>query len=429
MENEEKLKINIYPSELEILKDNNEKFVIKISENFTNDSKAENIYNNLIAQNANVQPILEKYKDKIIEALNKLISASTIYPNKEYHLEKTFQCHDMPLSKIYFNHKGNYFLTCSYDGDAILWDRKSGSMKYKIKNHANTINSAIFTHDDNLLLTGSFDNLAMLFNTENGIRIKTFEGHDGEIVEVNFNRDENLFCSASMDLSSKIFDIEMGKSIMSLEGHEDVVLKASFNNDSKMVLTGSYDKTCKLFDVKNGDILFDFKEHTKEISNCFFNPADNNIIITNSLDGLCKIYDIRNGGNSIQTFDNHSNSEILCSEISSNGQYLVTGGGDNMINLYDVKKMELIKSFEGHEKEIYSLHFNHGKEVKRIISGDGKGQCRIWDISNGECLQILESAEDTEIISCIFNENNSDILIADVDNIVKLYTNEIPVNY
>ena len=109
MENEEKLKINIYPSELEILKDNNEKFVIKISENFTNDSKAENIYNNLIAQNANVQPILEKYKDKIIEALNKLISASTIYPNKEYHLEKTFQCHDMPLSKIYFNHKGIIF--------------------------------------------------------------------------------------------------------------------------------------------------------------------------------------------------------------------------------------------------------------------------------------------------------------------------------
>ena len=428
MENEEKLKINIYPSELEILKDN-KKTVLKIAETFTNDSKAEKIYENLVAQNAPAQTILENNKSNIILALNKLISASTINPNKEYHLEKTFQCHDLPIAKIYFNHEGNYFLTCSYDGDAILWDRKTGLTKYKIKNHANTINSAIFTHDDKLLLTGSFDNLCMLFDADNGIRIKTFEGHEGEIVEVNFDKEEKIFCTASMDLTSKIFDIETGKSTMTLEGHSDVVFKASFNNDSKMVLTGSYDKTCKIYDVQNGGVLFDFKEHNKEISNCFFNPKDNNIIISSSLDGLTKIYDIRIGENSLKTFDDHSKKEILCSDISSNGKYLITGGADNLINLYDIEKMEIIHSLEGHEKDINSLHFNYGKETKKILSGDSLGQCRLWNVNNGECTQIIDSSEETEIISCIFNENNSDILTADVDNIVKLYTNEIPVNY
>ena len=98
---------------------------------------------------------------------------STINPQKEYHLEKTFQCHDL----VYFNYKGNYFLTCSYDGDAYLWNRKTGEVKYKIKNHANTINSVVFTKDDKNILTGSFDTLAMLFDADNGIRIKTFEGH------------------------------------------------------------------------------------------------------------------------------------------------------------------------------------------------------------------------------------------------------------
>ena len=428
MENEEKLKIHIYPSELEIQKDN-EKIILKITENFTNDSNPEKIYENLLAQNAKVQNILENYKSQMISSLNKLISASTIYPNTEYHLEKTFQCHDLPISKIYFNHKGNYFLTCSYDGDAILWDRKTGLTKYKIKNHSNTINSASFTHDDKLLLTGSFDELCMLFDAENGLRIKTFEGHEGEIVEVNFDKEEKIFCTASMDLTSKIFDIETAKNLITLEGHNDVVFKASFNNNSNMILTGSYDKTCKIYDVKNGDILFNFKEHNKEISNCFFNPKDNNIIITNSLDGLSKIYDLRNGENSLKTFDDHSKKEILSSDISSNGKYLITGGGDNLINLYDIEKMERIKSFEGHEKEINSLHFNYGNEITKILSGDSFGQCRLWNINNGECTQIIESSEETEIISCIFNENNTDILTADVDNIVKLFTNEIPVNY
>ena len=91
--------------------------------------------------------------------------------------------------------------------------------------------------------------------------------------------------------------------------------------------------------------------------------------------------------------------------------------------------MEIIHSLEGHEKDINSLHFNYGKETKKILSGDSLGQCRLWNVNNGECTQIIDSSEETEIISCIFNENNSDILTADVDNIVKLYTNEIPVNY
>jgi dynein assembly factor with WDR repeat domains 1 len=429
MENEEKLKIKIFPPELEIEKGNNEKIVIKIHENFSNESKSDKIFENLLAQNANLQEILEKYKNEIISSLNKLISASTINPNKEYHLEKTFQCHDLPLSKIYFNHKGNYFLTCSYDGNAILWNRKTGSKKYEIKNHANTINSAIFSRDDSLLLTGSFDNLSMLFDADNGIRIKTFEGHEGEIVEVNFDKEEKRFCTASMDLTSKIFDIETGQSIITLEGHEDVVFKASFNNESNRILTGSYDKTCKLFDINNGEILFNFKEHTKEISNCFFNPKDNNIIISTSMDGLSKIFDIRKGENSLKTFDDHLKKEILCSDISSNGKYFITGGGDNSINLYDLEKMENLQTLEGHAKEIYSLHFNYGNEPKKILSGDGVGQCRLWDIVTGECRQIIDSSEETEIISCIFNEENSDILTADVDNCVKLYTNQILVNY
>ena len=97
--------------------------------------------------------------------------------------------------------------------------------------------------------------------------------------------------------------------------------------------------------------------------------------------------------------------------------------------MYDVQQMEKIRSLFGHEKELYSLHFNYGNEVKTILSGDGSGQCRLWDLNSGECTQIIDSAEETEIISCIFNEKNSDILIADVDNIVKLYTKEIPINY
>ena len=62
MEGKEKLRINIYPPELEIIEDKKEKVAIKINENFTNDSNSEKIYENLLAENAKHQEILQKYK-------------------------------------------------------------------------------------------------------------------------------------------------------------------------------------------------------------------------------------------------------------------------------------------------------------------------------------------------------------------------------
>ena len=99
MESQEKLKINIYPPEIEISEQNKDTIHIKINENFTNNSNSENIYQNLLAGNAIYQSILQKHKENLISSLDKLISASTINPNKEFHLEKTFQCHDLPISK------------------------------------------------------------------------------------------------------------------------------------------------------------------------------------------------------------------------------------------------------------------------------------------------------------------------------------------
>ena len=57
---------------------------------------------------------------------------------------------------------------------------------------------------------------------------------------------------------------------------------------------------------------------------------------------------IRNGENSLKTFDDHLEKEILCSDISFYGKYLITGGGDNIINVYDLEKMEKIKTLEEH---------------------------------------------------------------------------------
>ena len=73
-------------------------------------------------------------------------------------------------------------------------------------------------------------------------------------------------------------------------------------------------------------------------------------------------------------------------------------------------------------KEIYSLCFDLKSDY--ILSGSADDNCILFNVQNGKCEEILEGNEG-EIISAIFNYNSNDILISNVDNFIKLYTNII----
>ena len=64
--------------------------------------------------------IIHKNSDKL-KSFWKLISPTSINKNKKYHLEKTFQCHELPITKKNFYKKGDKLL-CIYDSKTILWD-------------------------------------------------------------------------------------------------------------------------------------------------------------------------------------------------------------------------------------------------------------------------------------------------------------------
>ena len=117
--------LKIFPPEL-IIENPSSKNIIKtipISIPITQTTSPEDLYSNLIFNNnnnnnnnnielKNIQPLL-------ISNFNKLISCLTTTPNVSYHLEKTFQCHELPITKIFFTRSSNFFITTSYE------DRKS----------------------------------------------------------------------------------------------------------------------------------------------------------------------------------------------------------------------------------------------------------------------------------------------------------------
>ncbi|RYP07648.1 hypothetical protein DL764_002385 [Monosporascus ibericus] len=77
--------------------------------------------------------------------------------------------------------------------------------------------------------------------------------------------------------------------------------------------------------------------------------------------------------------------------FSPDGKYLVTGGEDKLIRVWDITSRTIRNTFSDHGQDIYSVHFpGYGRA---IASGSGDSAVRVWDFETGRLFRVL-SAED-----------------------------------
>lgn len=72
---------------------------------------------------------------------------------------------------------------------------------------------------------------------------------------------------------------------------------------------------------------------------------------------------------------------------NNNGKYIVSGGSDYIVKIWDIEKGACIKEFEGHNGIIDSVKFS--PNGKYIASASYDKSIKIWDVSSGECLKTL----------------------------------------
>ena len=83
----------------------------------------------------------------------------------------------------------------------------------------------------------------------------------------------------------------------------------------------------------------------------------------------------------------HSN-RINCIDIDPRSEYLLSGGHDRTICLWSLKSMRLQKYFVGHSNFIISAKFLHSSEF--FISGSGDKTIRVWNTLKNSLIWLLQ---------------------------------------
>lgn len=222
-----------------------------------------------------------------------------------------------------FSDDGNFFFSCSQDFNVRMYDTSNPyKWVYYKKVHYPmgqwTITDATLSPDNKHLACSSIKHLVALASTDPsddseprlldltnfvpGIRRGGHYGYSGQrstfgIWSIRFSGDGRELVAGNTDNSVVVYDIERGQSILNLHNHEDDVNAVCYGDSSSphILFSGSDDATIRVWDrrsMSDGREAGIFCGH-KEGLTYVDSKGDGRYVLSNGKDQLMKLWDLR----------------------------------------------------------------------------------------------------------------------------------------
>jgi hypothetical protein len=186
----------------------------------------------------------------------------------------------------------------------VLWDVSNGSAARFWTAPAEILDAKL-APDARFALLGQADHTAVIFNTLRGGIVRSFS-HQGRVRSVDLNNDGSMAITGSEDRTSVVWDVNSGLKILTIT-HEKDVQHVSLSPDGHFALSAAKYDRADIWDVRSKKILNSIPLSRERIKR-----------------GL----------------------EIVTSKFSQDGQKILLGYSNQIVELRDTKSASLIKSWK-----------------------------------------------------------------------------------
>ena len=178
---------------------------------------------------------------------------------------------------------------------------------------------------------------------------------------------------------------------------------SSQNESSIKATTIKIQKDLNKFPIKEITFFKNLKQNFKTGFSIFMQKSGTSIdsivlsdkfLITGGLDGVLRVWN----PNDLQLVKNRffHKGRILALDVDPSSKYLLSGGRDKMICLWDTNGFKLQKYFIGHEYRVTSLKFISGDKI--FVSGSDDKTLRVWNSYKNELIRIFSFDKSVDCI-------------------------------
>jgi WD40 repeat protein len=325
--------------------------------------------------------------------------------------------HSYWVFAVAFDAQGTTLASASVDQTVKLWDVQTGKCQQSWRQGNHPVRSIAFSPDGKTLATGGDDKLVRLLDIRNGECLKTFHGHEGRVWSVVFSPDGQTLASGSVDQTVKLWSLEMGELLLTLPELERRVRFIAFSPDGETLISGSDDQSVRLWDVSKGQSLKTIYGYTQRVWSVAFSP-DGKSLVSGSDDRTIKLWDIETDNYTI--LGKHT-KRVQSVSFNPQGTKIASGGNDGRVQLWDIATGECLTFSEKHKDWIWLVAF-YDEGTKLITTGDD--HCKIWDVTEGRCLQTILKDYPHWIWSIALSPDGNHLVIGSDATILQLWNME-----
>ncbi|KAI0018638.1 WD40 repeat-like protein [Xylariomycetidae sp. FL0641] len=201
-------------------------------------------------------------------------------------------------------------------------------------------------------------------------------GHAGEVFSAKFNPSGSFIASGSMDRSILLWNSSGAcDNYGVLNGHRGAVLDLQWSRDSEILYSASADMYLASWDLTSGERIRKYEGH-EEIINCLdISKRGEDMLVSGSNDGFIGIWDPRT--KHIQAYI-ETDFPVTAVAMSEAGNEVYSGGIDNDIKVWDLRKRAVVYSMLGHNDTITSLRVS--PDSQSLLSYSHDSTAKTWDI-------------------------------------------------
>lgn len=245
------------------------------------------------------------------------------------------------IATLAWNSTGTILATGCYDGSARLWTNK-GELKFVLVRHTQSVFTVQFSPDSQYLLTGSSDSKIIVWNVNNGEVRQVFTHHKERALDVDW-LDKSVFASCSGDCNILICQVGQQKPLFVLTGHTAEVNKIAWDPSKRMLASCSDDFTVRVWKPYDKAPHVILQGHTNHVYTIKWAPGNQKILISGALDWTIRVWDVNNN-TCIFNLQKHT-QPIYTLAFSPKGNYFISGGVDNVLNIWRTQDAALIASY------------------------------------------------------------------------------------
>ena len=348
----------------------------------------------------------------------------------DYQLRLEIYEHKDYVSKLAFSPDGKTLLTGSKDGTIQAWDTATGNHRFTCTGHIEGTEALMFTQNGAALISlnrpfhprGFFqqqrwdlntgdqlstrflgiDAYSMILSPDGGTLVTHKSGNKCVLWDINtdpprvidpfilkralggvnarrfaFSTDGKMLAAGATAGFLHLWRLSESKKVQhrfTVNGHNQKFWAVAFSDDGKLLASGGDERMICLWRVADGTLLFTYTAHKSTITTVAFSP-DSQILAS--------------GGNELFLWDTSTYTQLrttpreLSAHISTlvfsrDGNTLVAGNSDGILELWDVRTGGLLSTHTGHTRGVNVLKFSpDGRTL--VSSSFSDGTILVWD--------------------------------------------------